>query len=132
MAFWETSCQMAAIDYFNLFVDVIFTTDIFVTFNTGFIDRIKGEDILIDSHVAIAQRYLKGWFCVDVVSSLPLDVIICSALSGDGQDGGGMGIVRVFKVARFLKLARLVRFIRMLNKWQSMSTSAAVANSVRL
>ena len=24
MAFWETSCQMAAIDYFNLFVDVIF------------------------------------------------------------------------------------------------------------
>ena len=39
-------CDMSSLDWFNLFVDIVFCTDILVAFHTGFIVKINGEDIL--------------------------------------------------------------------------------------
>ena len=128
MAFIAMSCEMEPLDHFNLFVDIMFCIDIIVSFNTGVIERFKGEEILNDNHQQIAFRYLTSWFFVDLVSSMPLDVMVCGGMSGEDAD---FGVLRIFKVARFLKLIRLVKFARMLSKWQAMSTSPSLANSVR-
>jgi len=131
MAFITMSCDLAPLDQFNLFVDIMFCIDILVSFNTGVIERVKGEEILNDNHQQIAVRYLTGWFFIDFMSSLPLDVMVCGGMSRQRQEDADFAVLRVFKVARFLKLIRLIKFARMLSKWQAMSTSPSLANSVR-
>jgi hypothetical protein len=131
LAFVEASCAMDASNSFNLFVDLIFMTDIVISFNTGYIERIRGEELLRDDRAQIAKRYLGSWFVIDLVSSVPLDVLVCASLT-DTSSESSLDIMRVFKIARFLKLARLVKFWRVINKWQAMSTSPAISNGVLL
>ena len=124
----SVGCNMSSLDWFNFFVDIVFCMDIAVAFHTGFYVKVRGEDILEDNHWLIAERYLKGWFVVDFVSSIPLERLVC-AMSGGGSE---TELMRIFKVARFMKLARLVRFNRMLNKWQAMSVKKWQLNTTRL
>lgn len=136
LAFIESDCVMSSLDTFNLVVDIIFCSDIVVAFHTGYIVKVSGEDILEDNHWLIAERYLRGWFVVDVISSIPLERFVCLVIGtaeDESQDGDSrMAILRGFKVARFLKLTRLLRFNRMLNKWQAMSVKKWQLNSTRL
>jgi hypothetical protein len=44
------------------------------------------------------RRYARGWLCVDVLTSLPLDRILCAA------SAGGLGYVRFIKILRLLKV----------------------------
>jgi hypothetical protein len=45
-----------------------------------------------------ARRYARGWLCVDVLTSLPFDRILCAA------SAGGLGYVRFIKILRLLKV----------------------------
>ena len=47
---------------FNYFTVALFTLDMFVNFNTAFID--KGE--IIDDRIIIAKEYFKLWFWIDL------------------------------------------------------------------
>lgn len=136
MAFIEADCNVTILILFNLLVDIVFCMDILVAFHTGFMTKIGGEDILEDNHWLIAQHYLKGWFLVDFISSIPVDRFVCLAMtptSGEYADNAdSMQVLRLFKFARFLKLARLIRFNRMLNKWQAMSANKSQLNITRL
>jgi len=130
VAFMAVSCDMDGIAFFNIVVDMLFCFDILLAFHTGYLIKVRGEDVLVDDHFLIIKRYLSGWFVVDLTSSVPLDFIMCRSRQSDTD--ADMGVLRVFKIARFLKLARLVKFGRILSKWQSMTTSPALNNSVRL
>ena len=137
LAFIETSCTLDALAAMNLVVDIVFCVDIAVAFHTGFYVKMKGQDILEDNHWQIAERYIRGWFFVDLISSIPLERFVCFALPqpepGDVEgDSGIANQLRGFKVARFLKLTRLLRFNRMLNKWQAMSAKKWQLNATRL
>jgi len=138
IAFLDAGCEFTNLTAFNLVVDIIFCLDIAVAFHTGFMIKVGGQDILEDNHYLIAQRYMRGWFAVDFVSSIPLERFVCLALTeteataDEGQESSGTDVLKVFKVARFLKLVRLVRFNRMLNKWQAMSIKKWQLNFTRL
>jgi hypothetical protein len=123
---------MSSLDWFNFIVDIIFCLDIGVAFHTGFVIKINGEDILQvtsmlpratwcgrmnfdenvslasqDNHWSIAERYFRGWFCVDLVSSIPLERFVCLAIdTSGGSEGGGMYFIRLQKrCVRSLKAA---------------------------
>lgn len=137
LAFIEASCDYDLLAIVNLLVDIIFCIDIAVTFHTGFyVKSMSGQDLLEDNHWLITDRYLKGWFFVDLISSIPLERFVCAALpkaTGNAQEDSGItNSLRGFKVARFLKLTRLVRFNRMLNKWQAMTAKKWQLNATRL
>ena len=53
--------------------DILFFIDIILTFFTSVSDEQKVYDIT--DRCEIAKRYLKGWFWIDVLSILPLDII---------------------------------------------------------
>lgn len=56
-------------------IDGLFVIDIFVNFNAAFFQE---EYILVTDRKEIACNYLKGWFAVDFISVLPLDLMSAS------------------------------------------------------
>ena len=61
---------------FYIITDTFFFVDIVLTFFTSVTDEKKVYEIT-DKKV-IAKKYLKGWFWVDVISILPLDILMKS------------------------------------------------------
>lgn len=59
---------------FDIFVDVLFLTDILISFNTAI--YINGE--LNFSRKSIALNYLKLWFWLDLIASFPYSRVVDS------------------------------------------------------
>ncbi|VDP97272.1 unnamed protein product [Trichobilharzia regenti] len=59
---------------FNCVSDTVFLIDIGVNFRTGIIKNNFADEIMLNPK-EIARQYLKTWFLLDLLSSLPLDYI---------------------------------------------------------
>jgi hypothetical protein len=89
---------------FLYFIDFVFFFDLIVTFFSAYEDyELKIQDDLKD----IALNYLKGWFIIDFVSILPLDLIL-SSISNNNTSGYN----RFFRFIRLGKLQKLFRVIK--------------------
>ena len=62
---------------FYIITDTFFLVDIILTFLTSLYEPDTGIEI-VDKRF-IARRYLKGWFWIDFIAILPLDMIMMSA-----------------------------------------------------
>ena len=58
--------------FFDAAVDVYFIADLVLNFRTAVVTR---EGQLLYKQADIARDYIKGWFAIDFVSSLPLSYI---------------------------------------------------------
>lgn len=65
----ETQNQLFTINYI---IDTIFLIDIFISFISAFYDT---DHVLRDDLKYIANNYLRGWFILDMLSIMPLDVM---------------------------------------------------------
>ena len=76
---------------------------------------------------AIRQRYLKSWFLVDFVSSIPVDYIFLmvdleARLDSEVyRTARALRIVRFTKILSLLRLLRLSRLIRYIHQWEEVS-----------
>lgn len=57
--------------YYEFFVDIWFLMEICINFFTGYYDK----GMLIMNFSLIAKNYLKGYFFIDLVSSIPISFI---------------------------------------------------------
>lgn len=75
----------------------------------------------------IAKAYLRGWFIIDFVSSIPFDYLTLFARTG--EEGTGLSpslikasralrIVRLTKLLSLLRLLRISRMLRYLQRWE--------------
>ncbi len=103
--------------YFDMAVDMAFLTDIIMGFRTAYLDDVsknKGIDtVLITDWKLIAIRYMKGFFFFDIISSLPLELILLSVCE---TMGGAQKVLRApgaLKVLRFVRILRLLRITRL-------------------
>ncbi|OAF72008.1 hypothetical protein A3Q56_00198 [Intoshia linei] len=96
----------------NSLVDFFFLLDIVLNFHTTFVGP-SGE-IISESH-SIIKNYLKTWFIVDLISSLPYDLFNFSINSS---------ISSMFSALKVLRLLRLGRVLRKLDHY--MEYGAAV------
>ena len=62
---------------FYIISDTMFLVDIILTFMTSLYEPDTGVEIV--ELRFIARNYLKGWFWIDTVAILPLDIIMMSA-----------------------------------------------------
>ncbi|KAK4473671.1 hypothetical protein MN116_003020 [Schistosoma mekongi] len=83
-------------------VDIIFFIDIVLNFHTTFVGS---SGAVISDPVLIRLNYLKGWFVVDLISSLPFGIL---AVFSDHTT--------MINLSSILKLARLLRLCRVLRK----------------
>ena len=89
---------------FDWMCDIGFFIDIAVNFRTAFVD-VSGVVETVPN--AIANNYLKGWFTIDFVSTVPIDFVIGQLVGGGGQTLRALKLVRILRLVRLLKLARL-------------------------
>ncbi|XP_016348184.1 potassium/sodium hyperpolarization-activated cyclic nucleotide-gated channel 2-like [Sinocyclocheilus anshuiensis] len=108
---------------FNVASDTLFLADLVLNFRTGIMEG-DNSQIILDPQV-ISRRYLRGWFLVDFISSIPVDYIflvvdIEARLESAEvyRTARALRIVRFTKILSLLRLLRLSRLIRYIHQWE--------------
>eukprot|EP01137_Pigoraptor_chileana_P010643 Opistho-2@60485 len=102
---------------FNSLVDFFFVADIIIIFFTGISDDLNRR--IIWDRRTVAMRYVRGWFAIDLISTLPLDIIIEPFGGGDSAEtvGNMPTAVRVIKLLYLVKILRVFRLGRYSRRW---------------
>ncbi|XP_026134121.1 potassium/sodium hyperpolarization-activated cyclic nucleotide-gated channel 2-like [Carassius auratus] len=105
---------------FNVVSDTFFLMDLVLNFRTGIIIE-DNSNIILDPK-SIKKMYLKTWFIVDFVSSIPVDYIFLIVEQGIDSEvyktARALRIVRFTKILSLLRLLRLSRLIRYIHQWE--------------
>ncbi|XP_035847363.1 potassium/sodium hyperpolarization-activated cyclic nucleotide-gated channel 1 isoform X2 [Sander lucioperca] len=105
---------------FNVASDTIFLVDLVMNFRTGIVNE-ESSEIILDPKV-IKMNYLKSWFVVDFLSSIPVDYIFLIVEKGFDSEvyktARALRIVRFTKILSLLRLLRLSRLIRYIHQWE--------------
>ena len=115
----------------NALSDTIFILDIFLNFRTGIVDPDNTEEVILDKAV-ISRRYLRGWFIIDVLSSIPFDyAYLIASSTGSAQQSllKASRALRILKLAKLLSLLRLLRvsrLVRYIKRFEEVGSTPAV------
>ncbi len=90
-------------DFLYWLITVIFCLDIIVAFNTEF----KAGLLVLTDRKAVADRYLRTWFILDLIAALPLAPLFELVVPGDVSLPMAGGILMFFRLLRLLKLAKI-------------------------
>nr|CAH8867744.1 unnamed protein product [Trichobilharzia regenti] len=110
---------------FNSISDTLFILDILVNFRTGIIRNDFVDDIILDP-TEIAREYVKTWFFLDLISSIPMDYVLFAFKGYEQgeraehlvQAGRALRILRLAKLLSLLRLLRLSRLVRYITQWE--------------
>ena len=61
----------------------------------------------------IANHYIRGWFFLDVVATVPFDVILTLGVGYNGRAATSANVARLPRLARILRMSRLARLLRL-------------------
>ena len=110
------------LESFNLVLDTLLLLDCLLTFRTAIY---VGHDLCRDYRV-IAGRYLRGWFTLDFVASIPFNHILyfMSNCSTGGNNKSHrliilFKILKVMKTFRLLRIFRLLKLLKQMDQWQA-------------
>jgi hyperpolarization activated cyclic nucleotide-gated potassium channel 2 len=107
---------------FNCVSDTVFIIDIIINFRTGVILNNYGDEIILNPK-RIARHYLKTWFILDLVSSIPMDYIFLIFDAWDFNQlmhaGRALRMLRLAKLLSLLRLLRLSRLVRYVGQWEA-------------
>ena len=81
----------------------------------------EGVDEIILEPKRIAKEYLKSYFFLDLLSSIPIDYIFLILRQADerfqlARTGRALKVFRLVKLLSLLRLLRLSRLVRYINK----------------
>jgi len=100
---------------FEMIIDGFFFFDILLNFRTAYFDD---ERKLIYDPRVLFWRYAKGWFLLDLISTVPIDELF-QAVVGTSSNTLHLfptKLLRLFRVARLLKLTRLIKLSRVFGR----------------
>ena len=92
--------SLSFVSLFGLLIDILLCIDIILNFRTAIYDKFDSLHLIVDGK-EIAMDYLKGWFWIDLISSVPFDYIY-----------SGLGAIRILKTLKVLKLLRVLRLLQ--------------------
>ncbi|RHY63292.1 hypothetical protein DYB34_003836, partial [Aphanomyces astaci] len=113
-------------------VDVCFGIDIVRNFVVGYHDE---RDELVVDHVDIAKKYVRTWFVLDAVSTIPIESIISliDPQADVSHSYASIQLFRILRVTRIVKLARLAKLRTFFSKAEeTFGLNAGVVRLVRL
>ncbi|KAL7685036.1 putative potassium channel, voltage-dependent, EAG/ELK/ERG, rmlC-like jelly roll [Plasmopara halstedii] len=96
-------------------IDGFFLVDILVNFRTAYFDD---ERKLIYEPRTLFWRYAKGWFLLDLISTVPIDELFRAVVGTSNQTLRRFPtkLLRLFRIARLLKLTRLIKLSRVFGR----------------
>ena len=117
---------------FNVVSDTFFLMDLVLNFRTGIVKEDNTEIILDPQKIKI--KYLKSWFVVDFISSIPVDYIFLIVETRIDSDfyktARALRIVRFTKILSLLRLLRLSRLIRYIHQWEEVGPAGKCSPTV--
>lgn len=93
------------------------------TDDTGSKSETKHE--VVTDLKAIRNRYLKGFFLIDVLSILPVNYIEQAMSGGDVKKGGNLKTLKILRLIRLTRLLRLARVKMLVKKYTDMLENLA-------
>ncbi|KAK9819773.1 hypothetical protein WJX72_002193 [[Myrmecia] bisecta] len=100
----------------EIFIDLFFMGDIILNFNTGFIL----EQVLVMERHAVARYYSRGWFFLDLICAVPLDLLFFGSRVDVWRLPRILKVLRVMKMpslAAALHYAMRMRFVADMNRF---------------
>lgn len=93
----------------DILVITLFAIDLVVNFNTATMHR--GE--ITEDRKIVAKQYLRGWFTVDLLATIPFELIAKGLFSETHR------VVRIIRLLRLSRLLKLVRFQKISQDWHT-------------
>ncbi len=116
--------ELWSADFFlDLAIDLYFIADICLNFCTAFY---KKDGTREDRLVPIAKNYVRGWFFIDLVSTLPVSYVpyfvddgpvLAGSLGGEDGNGQNFRAMKALRLVRLSKMLRLARIKKILMKY---------------
>ena len=86
--------------YVELYIDVVFVVDLVLNFRTTYFE--KGKEVIDGKQ--IAKNYLKTWFLIDLISSIPFDTIfeyfLGLEMNSSMSNVGNVQATKTFKISK--------------------------------
>ena len=116
----------------DLFVDASFFTDIALTFYTA----IETKEGFITDKKVIAKTYVKGWFFLDLFTSIPFQILEKIGSSSDSNLGDSKAlrlarIPRLYRLLRIFRLFKLMKVFKGSNRFQKVGVLARIGKSFK-
>ena len=117
---------LATIDFI---IDIVFIVDVVINFFSAYIDE---NGVEVTDQKEIRDKYLKSWFTVDFLSSIPFSVFQITAIYVQQAELADLSLdsasetasfLRVSRIIRFVKVTRLVKCVRIITKNSSIEIS---------
>ena len=106
---FQTKVNMDNMAWFDLMVDFFFLLDIGINFRTAYYD--EWGNLFVGTH-EIAQHYLKGWFAIDLIAAIPVD-LIALIIQGTGAQADS-DTLQSLTLLKFYRIVRINKVIRLL------------------
>lgn len=107
---WRSSSEIKTLfTVFNSIIDCFFAIDIIMNFFTTYFHPTTGEEI--DNKRDIAMNYLKGMFILDVLSTVPLDLMASAFFENRGMQAEDLQVISILKIIRVFRLSKLIAFL---------------------
>jgi len=104
----------------ELVIDAIFFIDIIINFHTG---HTNADDVFINDKRTIAIAYLKGWFWVDLITTLPFTEVLSAFVGSKVHTIGPMSkALKAVRIIRLLKILRIFKLMLLMSKWSGSDT----------
>lgn len=94
----------------ELMINLVFIVDLSLSFFTAFEDE-SGE--MVTSKSRIVKNYLKGWFFLDLVSSIPISLV--SLIMGINVESE----IKYVELSRLLRLYKMIRLVKLIRIYKS-------------
>ena len=107
---------------FDFFLNFIFCVDIIINFFTC---EELPDGTIEDRQSQIAIRYLKKWFIVDLISSVPFNLLDL-VLEGEGNSKNLNNAMRLARLPRLYKLFRLAKIFKAIGHYDQMRYSEKI------
>lgn len=98
---------------FETMMDVCFIVDVILNFFTTIVNS---KDEIITDRCLIAKNYLKGYFWLDVLSSIPFGLLFDNISSFNK-------LLRLFKLPRLIRMAKIAKLMKFKNYYKGTSLS---------
>lgn len=88
-------------------IDLMFVLDIVFNFRTTYIDSVTGDEVF--DRVFITKHYIKTGLLIDIIATVPFDLIAGAA----GQHDQSLKLTSLMKMVHVLRLGKIINNIRL-------------------
>ena len=94
-------------DFIEILLNVIFIIDMILMFFSAFYDH---KDRLVNNHKDIAWSYIKGYFFIDLLTSIPFGLIMQNENTSNTENANKiLSLLKLPKLIRMIKLAKIIK-----------------------